>query len=374
MPTGALIGIQDMGAAGLTSSSFEMAGRAGSGVIMHLDRVPLREDGMTPYEIMLSESQERMLLVAKKGREQEIIDIVQKWDLDAATIGEVTGDGYVRLFWDNTAVAAVEAAPLSDKAPVYDRPYARPDWLDELEKFDEAEITIPRDFDTVLTKLAGDVSIASKRWIWEQYDHMVQIGTVVLPGSDAAVIRLPESKKGVAMSSDCNSRFCYLNPREGAMHAVAESARNVAASGAKPVALTNCLNYGNPEKPEVMYQMVEGIEGLAEAAEKADGLVVGSPVYYAAPSGALCAVLERAFYSRSGAFAHKPAAAVVSCRRGGASAALDRLHNIFTTNQLPVVSFQYSNAVPGSTPAEGRPAKEGLQNSVTLGRNMAWLL
>ncbi|MDR2870899.1 MAG: phosphoribosylformylglycinamidine synthase subunit PurL, partial [Deferribacteraceae bacterium] len=278
MQTDALVGIQDMGAAGLTSSAFEMAGRAGSGVIMHLDRVPLREKGITPYEIMLSESQERMLLVAQKGREQEIIDIVQKWDLDAAAIGEVTDDGYVRLFWAGEEVAAVEAAPLSDQAPMYDRPYARPEWLDKLADFDESQIPLPRDFDNTLLRLAGDISIASKRWIWEQYDHMVQVGTVVLPGSDAAVMRMPESKKGLALSSDCNSRYCYLNPREGAMHAVAESARNVAASGAMPIALTNCLNYGNPEKPEVMYQLVEGIEGIAEAAKVLNTPVVSGNV------------------------------------------------------------------------------------------------
>jgi phosphoribosylformylglycinamidine synthase len=242
-----------------------MAGRAGSGVKMYLDSVPLREDKMGPYEIMLSESQERMLLVAQKGREQEIVDIVNRWDLDAAVIGEVTDDGYVRLFWDNEEVASVLAAPLSDNAPLYQRVYSRPDWLDELAKFDQTTIPIPVDLDRVFYRLLNDPTIASKRWVWEQYDHQVQLGTVVLPGSDASVVRLPESKKGLALSSDCNSRFCYLNPREGAKHAVAEAARNVAASGARPLALTNCLNFGNPEKPHVMYQLVEAIDGMAEA-------------------------------------------------------------------------------------------------------------
>lgn len=273
MQTDALVGIQDMGAAGLTSSAFEMAGRAGSGVTMHLDKVPVREKGITPYEIMLSESQERMLLVAKKGREAEIIDIVNKWDLDAAVIGEVTGDGYVRLFWAGEEVAAVQAAPLSDNAPVYDRPYARPEWLDKISKLDSTTVAVPKDLNNIFLKLLGDYTIASKRWIYEQYDHMVQIGTVVLPGSDAAVVRVEGSKKGVAMSIDCNSRFCYLNPREGGKHAVAESARNVAMSGAVPSSLTNCLNFGNPEKPEVMYQMVEAIEGIAEAS-----LALSTPV------------------------------------------------------------------------------------------------
>lgn len=265
MQSDALVGIQDMGAAGLTSSSFEMAGRAGSGVKMHLDRVPMREEGMNPYEIMLSESQERMLLVAKKGREQEIIDIVNKWDLDAATIGEVTGDGYVTLYWHNEEVAKVAAAPLSDNAPVYDRPYKRGEWMDRVAQLDSSAIPVPKDLNAVFYRLLSSPTVASKRWIYEQFDHMVQIGTVVLPGSDAAVIRVPGTAKGVAMSTDCNGRYCYLNPRLGAIHAVAESCRNVAASGARPVALTNCLNYGNPEKPDVMYQLVEGIEGIAEA-------------------------------------------------------------------------------------------------------------
>ena len=265
MQTDALVGIQDMGAAGLTSSSFEMAGKSGSGVKLHLDRVPLREQAMTPYEIMLSESQERMLLVAERGREEEIISIVEKWDLDAAVIGEVTDDGYVRLYWDNTEVAAVEAAPLSDNAPLYDRPAARPIWLDKKAQLDEKNIPLPKDMNAVLCRLLEDPTIASKRWIYEQYDHMVQIGTVVLPGGDGALVRLSGSKKGVAMSIDCNPRFCYLNPRRGSAHAVAESARNVAATGARPLALTNCLNFGNPEKTEVMYQLTEAIEGIREA-------------------------------------------------------------------------------------------------------------
>jgi phosphoribosylformylglycinamidine synthase len=256
MQTDALVGIQDMGAAGLASSSFEMAGRAGNGVIMHLDKVPVKEAGLTPYELMLSESQERMLLVAKKGREQEIIDIVNKWELDAAVIGEVTEDGFVRLFWNGDEVAAVEAAPLSDKAPRYDRPSARPAWLDE--KANMPEISVPSDLTKVLYRLLEDPTIASKRYIYEQFNNEFSAG-------DAAVVRMEGSKKGLAMAIDCNSRFCYLNPREGGRHAVVESARNVAASGARPVALTNCLNFGNPEKPEVMYQLVEAIEGIREA-------------------------------------------------------------------------------------------------------------
>ncbi len=277
MGTDVLVGIQDMGAAGLTSSSFEMAGRAGSGVVMHLDRVPMREEGMNPYEIMLSESQERMLLVAKKGREEEIIKTVHKWDLDAAVIGSVTDDGYVRLFWNGEEVATVPAAPLADGAPLYDRPHKRPVWLDDVANFDQSTIPVP-DLEGAFLRLLSDPTIAGKRWVWEQYDHMVQLGTVSLPGSDAALVRLPEGTKGVAMSSDCNGRYCYLNPREGAKHAVAESARNVAASGARPVALTNCLNFGNPEKPDIMYQLVEAIEGIGEASRALNAPVVSGNV------------------------------------------------------------------------------------------------
>ncbi|MDR2401377.1 MAG: phosphoribosylformylglycinamidine synthase subunit PurL [Deferribacteraceae bacterium] len=262
MQTDALVGIQDMGAAGLTSSAFEMAGRAGSGVVLELDKVPVRESGLTPYEIMLSESQERMLLVAKKGREAEVQAIVQKWDLDASIIGRVTDDGLVRLLWHGEETASVPAAPLSDAAPVYDRPYKKP------EGFDTAlpDIAVPKDLNSVFYRLIASPTIASKRWIYEQYDHMVLAATAVLPGGDAAVVKIPGSKKGVALSSDCIGRYCYLSPRKGGALAVAESARNAAAVGARPAALTNCLNYGNPEKPEIMYQLVEGIEGIAEAA------------------------------------------------------------------------------------------------------------
>jgi len=265
MKTDYIVGIQDMGAAGLTSSSFEMASKSGSGVRLDLDRVPMREKGMNPYEIMLSESQERMLMVAKKGYEGKVKEIFDKWDLDAVVIGEVTNDGYVRLFWEGEEVAALEAAPLADEAPKYNRPYARPDYMDELQRL--PKVDAPANLQKVLETLLANETIASKRWVWEQYDHMVRVGTVQLPGSDAAVIRLNESEKGVAISSDCNSRFCLLNPYEGGKAAIAESARNVAVSGARPRAFTNCLNFGNPEKPEIMWQFVSAVEGMAEAAK-----------------------------------------------------------------------------------------------------------
>ncbi len=276
MKTDYIVGIQDMGAAGLTSSSFEMASKSGSGVRLDLDHVPMRETGMNPYEVMLSESQERMLMVAKKGYEGKVKEIFDKWDLDASVIGEVTDDGYVRLCWQGEEVAALEAAPLADEAPKYKRPYARPDYMDELQRLPKVEA--PKDLQQVLVALLTNESIASKNWVWTQYDHMVRVGTVQLPGSDAAVIRLNESEKGVAISSDCNSRYCLLNPFEGGKAAVAESARNVAVSGARPRALTNCLNFGNPEKSDIMWQFATAVDGMAEAARVLETPVVSGNV------------------------------------------------------------------------------------------------
>lgn len=276
MKTDYIVGIQDMGAAGLTSSSFEMASNSGSGVRLDLDKVPVREKNMTPYEIMLSESQERMLMVAKKGYEDKVKEIFEKWDLDASVIGEVTDDGHVRLTWEGEEVAALEAAPLANEAPKYKRPYARPAYQDELQK--EVDVEEPTDMQDVLVKLLANPTIASKRWVWEQYDHMVRVGTVQLPGSDAAVIRLNEGENGVAISSDCNSRYCYLNPLEGGKAAIAESARNVAVSGARPRAFTNCLNFGNPEKEDIMWQFATAIDGISEAAEALETPVVSGNV------------------------------------------------------------------------------------------------
>lgn len=269
-----VIGIQDMGAAGLTSSSFEMGAHAG--VVLDLDKVPVREKGMTPYEIMLSESQERMLMVVRKGYEEKVKTIFDKWDLDAEVIGHVASDGYVRLRWQGEEVAALPAAPLSSEAPKYDRPYARGAYMDELNK--KPEVKEPDHLKGVLLKLLAAPNIASKKWVFTQYDHMVRIGTTVLPGSDAAVIRVPESKKGIALSSDCNSRFCRLDPKTGGMAAIAESARNVAVSGAMPRAFTNCLNFGNPEKPDIMWQFVNAVEGLAEAGKYLETPVVSGNV------------------------------------------------------------------------------------------------
>ncbi len=281
-----IVGIQDMGAAGLTSSSVEMAGRAGTGIFMDLDKIPLREEGMTPYEIMLSESQERMLIVAKKGYEDKVIEIFKKWDLDAVVVGKVTDDGYLTLKFNNKICAQIPVKYISDEAPVYNRPIKKPDYINEVNNFDYNKLPEPDNYNNTLKKLLENLNISSKKWVYEQYDHMVRINTVVLPGSDAAVIRIKGTNKGVAISSDCNSRYCFLDPKKGGMIAVCESARNVACSGAKPKAITDCLNFGNPEKPEIMWQFKEAVEGIAEACKILETPVVsGNVSFYNETSG-----------------------------------------------------------------------------------------
>jgi phosphoribosylformylglycinamidine synthase len=273
-----VVGIQDMGAAGLTSSSFEMAGRSGSGMIMHLDKVPAREEGMMPYEFMLSESQERMLICARKGTEQAIIDIFEKWDLDCAVIGEVTGTGNMELFWYGEKCAEIPVDPVSEEAPVLDRPVSRPTYLDEI-----AKVTLA-DFDTVdnqaaFEKLISSMEVVDKGWIYQQYDSMVQTNTIKKGGElDASVIRIKENGVALAMSADCNVRFCYIDPYAGAAAAVIESGRNVAMSGATPKAVTDCLNYGNPENPEVMWQFAQGCLGIKEACAELNTPVIGGNV------------------------------------------------------------------------------------------------
>ncbi|MFN3740776.1 MAG: phosphoribosylformylglycinamidine synthase subunit PurL [Thermodesulfovibrionales bacterium] len=275
-----IAGIQDMGGAGLTSSSSEMAGRAGTGIELELEKVPLREEGMIPYEIMLSESQERMLIVAKAGKEKELLDIFKKWDLDAVIIGRVTDDGMLRVKWHGNVVAEIPAKKISDEAPKYDRPQRRPAWQDELQSLNIEKIPVPEDFNSILLRLLSSPNIASKEPVWEQYDHMVRTNTVVRPGSDAAVIRIKGTDKAIAISVDCNSRYCYLDPYRGAMLAVAEAARNVACSGARPLAITDNLNFGNPEKPEVMWQFVESIRGISEACKVFETPVVSGNVSF----------------------------------------------------------------------------------------------
>jgi phosphoribosylformylglycinamidine synthase II len=274
MRTGAIVGIQDMGAAGLTCSTCEMGSRGGTGIEIELDRVPQRETGMTPYEIMLSESQERMLLVADKGREEEVFRVFRKWGLDAVTIGRVTGDGVLRVLQHGSIVAEIPNRELADEAPLYDRPHTLP--------FRKAPLAAPefrsRDLTGDLRALLGSGDICSKRWVWEQYDYMVRTNTLAGPGGDAAVIRVKETGTSLAMSLDGNGRYCYLAPREGTKLAVAECCRNLSVVGAQPIAATNNLNFGNPERPEIMAQLVEAIEGMAEACEFFDTPITGGNV------------------------------------------------------------------------------------------------
>ncbi|MCX6605396.1 MAG: phosphoribosylformylglycinamidine synthase subunit PurL [Acidobacteria bacterium] len=261
MHSGAVVGIQDMGAAGLTCSTCEMGSRAGTGVEIDLMHVPQRETGMTPYEIMLSESQERMLLVAEKGREQEIFDIFDKWGLDAATVGVVTDDGMLRVRNHGELIAEINNRDLADEAPLYDRPHTKPHRNVPM----EAPAFASTDLKTDLIKLLSSGDLCSKRWIYEQYDSMVRTNTLAGPGGDAAIVRIKETGTSVAVSLDGNGRYCYLDPREGAKLVVAEACRNVSTVGALPVAATNNLNFGNPQRPEIMAQLVEAIEGMADA-------------------------------------------------------------------------------------------------------------
>ncbi|HSN68956.1 MAG TPA: phosphoribosylformylglycinamidine synthase subunit PurL, partial [Thermoanaerobaculia bacterium] len=247
METDAIVGIQDMGAAGLTSSSFEMAGRAGTGIRLDLDKVPMRESGMTPYELMLSESQERMLIVAKKGREQEVLDIFAKWDLDAAVIGEVTDDGHARLFWHGELAGAIPVDPISTEAPVYERPIEEPPGRRNLPARLERPAEPDGDLTDRLFRLLASPNLCSKSWIWEQFDTSVRTNTIAKPErSDAAVVRIKGTRRALAISTDVNPVYCALDPYEGGKQAVAEAARNVACSGARPAAITDCLNFGSP--------------------------------------------------------------------------------------------------------------------------------
>ncbi len=260
----ALLGIQDMGAAGMTSSSVEMAGRAGNGLKLWLDRVPVRETKMTPYEIMLSESQERMLLVVAQGREAEVQAVFRKWDLEAAVVGEVTSDGRLTLTFHGEQVADLPIEPLTSEAPRYDRPRQPPADLEARWALDVS--TLPRQaIAETLPAMLARPNIASKAWVYGQYDHQVLTGTVIAPGADAAVVRVESGPMGLGLSSGCHSRFCALDPYEGARLTVAEVCRNLALVGAEPIGLTDCLNFGNPERPEIAWQLAEAVRGLGDA-------------------------------------------------------------------------------------------------------------
>ena len=263
--TGALVGLQDMGAAGLTCSSCEMGARGGAGIDIDVARVPQRESGMTPYEIMLSESQERMLFIVRQGREAEVDRVFEKWDLHAVRIGHVTGDGLLRVRDGARTVAEIPNRPLADEAPLYDRPCREPADLRQRQALDLSALEPTGSPSEVFLRLVGSPGIASRRWIYRQYDHMVRTNTVAPAGSGAGVVRIKGTPRALAFSVDGNGRYCSLDPYRGAMLAVAESARNVACAGGRPIGATNCLNFGNPERPEIMWQFARAVAGIGDA-------------------------------------------------------------------------------------------------------------
>lgn len=292
LKTGAVVGMQDMGAAGIACSSSEMTAKGGQGMKMDLDKVPMREEGMTAYELLLSESQERMLIVAEKGREQEIIDVYEKWDLNAVVVGEVV-EGDKVTYWKDGEVKAdmpADSLVLGGGAPQYVRDAKKPTYLDTVQNFDVNTLQHSTDFKGILLELLNAPNISSKRWVHEQYDTTVRTNTVNAPGaSDSGLIRIKGSKKGLAVKTDCNGRYVYLNPRKGGQIAVAEAARNVVCSGGKPVAITNCLNFGNPYKPDVYWTFKEALGGMGDACRKLNTPVTGGNVsfYNENPKGAI---------------------------------------------------------------------------------------
>jgi len=287
--TGVVVGMQDMGAAGLTSSTSETASRGNSGMRIDLSLVPRREEGMIPYELMLSESQERMLVIIKRGKERETRRVFDKWDLHAVPIGEVTDDGYLTVLDKDRRVAEIPAKFLTEDAPVYMREEREPEYLGKIKDVSISTIPEPQDYDDVLKILLASPTISSKRWVYEQYDHMIRTDTVLRPGGDAAVIRIKGTEKAIALTCDGNGRYCFLDPYEGGKIAVAEAARNVVCVGAKPLAITNCLNFGNPTKPYVFWQFRRCVEGIADACGILETPVSGGNVsfYNENPKGAI---------------------------------------------------------------------------------------
>jgi phosphoribosylformylglycinamidine synthase II len=371
MQTGAVVAIQDMGAAGLTCSTMEMASRGGTGIEIDLAKVPQRETGMTPYEIMLSESQERMLLVAEKGREQEVLGVFKKWGLDAKVVGQVSEGGIARIKNNGRVAAEIPAHPLAEEGPVYNRPLAAPTPRIETEKDWFAFAPDGTNLTQNFVKLLSSPAIASKRWITEQYDTSVRTNTLAGPGaSDAAVVRIKDPKTGdvkraLALSTDGNGRWCQLNPRVGAMHAVAEAARNVAASGARPIAATNCLNFGSPEKPEVMWQFSQAIDGLTEACTALGTPITGGNVsfynetlgrsIYPTPVIGVLGVIEDV--SRVLKIAFREEGDVILLLDGAMSAARAQHAALLQTNELIAFarefsSSEYSKAIAGISAGE----------------------
>jgi phosphoribosylformylglycinamidine synthase len=318
MATDAIVAIQDMGAAGLTSSSVEMASKGGAGIRLDMNQVPCREEGMTPYEMMLSESQERMLMVLKPGREGEAEAIFRKWELDFAVIGEVTDTGHMVLEFNGEMVCDIPLGPLADEAPCYERPYAVPKGPEPLNDIPEST-----DIAADLLKLMASPNLASRQWVWQQYDQSVGADTVQRPGGDAAVVRVHGSKKALAITTDCTPRYCYADPYEGGKQAVAEAYRNLCAVGAKPLAITNCLNFGNPQRPEIMGQFVGCVEGMAEACRALDFPVVSGNVSLYNETrnedGSSVAILPTPAIGGVGLLKHWEKSATISFKREGDS-------------------------------------------------------
>ncbi len=277
-----IVGIQDMGAAGITCSCSEMSAKGESGIEIDIDKVPVRETGMIPYETLLSESQERMLVCVKKGNEDKVKEVFDKWGLDSTLIGKVTSDGMFRVKLNGEVVSEIpsQSLVLGGEAPVYQRETKRPAYMDEIVKINLNDYSLDKDWNETLLTMLASPNICNKNWVFDQYDSMVRTNTAVGPGSDAAVMRIRKSDKSLAMSTDCNSRYCYINPRLGAQSAVAESARNVVCSGGQPVAITNCLNFGNPYKPEVYYGFTEAVGGMGEACRVFETPVTGGNVSF----------------------------------------------------------------------------------------------
>ncbi|MFN2588942.1 MAG: phosphoribosylformylglycinamidine synthase subunit PurL [Actinomycetota bacterium] len=282
---GLVAGFQDLGAGGISCPTSEMSAKAGTGMVVDVDRVHRREPGMEPFEVMISESQERMLAVVEPGKLDEVLEVCRRWGLDASVLGEVSKDGRVKVLANGEVVADAPAEALAEEGPVYQRPLERPGWLDSVQAGDPGDAP-PADLEAAFAELLASPGSASKRWIWEQYDHMIFLGTIRGPGSDAAVIRLPDTEVAVAIAVDGPGRLCHLDPYGGALHAVAEAARNVACAGARPLAVTNCLNFGNPEKPDVMWQFAEVVRGIGDACAALGTPVTGGNVsFYNETSG-----------------------------------------------------------------------------------------
>ncbi len=337
MRSGAIVAIQDMGAAGLTSSSSEMAARGGLGIELDLDRIPLREAGLTPYEILLSESQERMLLVAQRGREAELAAIFARWDLHAVVVGKITEDQRWRVRWRGALVADIPAGALADQAPVYDRPAREPSKAPPRISSRPATAPAPPPAEA-LRRLLDSPNVGSKRWVYRQYDSMVQSNTMAGPGGDAAVLRIKGTHRGLALKVDSNPRACALDPYVGAAACVVEAARNVACAGARPIGLTNCLNYGNPERPEIMWQFIRGVEGIRDAALALETPVVSGNVSFynetevraipPTPTIAMLGVLEDAG-RRVTQFFKRPGDAIILLRTAAAALAASEYAALF---------------------------------------------